>query len=217
MLGPLPRVRLLQKPTHLLQHKGLRLSISRLCPVQQKCMTMAQGSCLALPASGFTRMGWADPIARWGRLTEDELHACALPLINMQEYSRSRREWHQRWVSLSTLRAWLLALEEHSFYLLAIKSLSTVSIKTPSKFTSGDREFLVVMAQVCDGDLSDELGHVRSFHYPDHMSLYVAAVMDQVRSILRLRVPLPVGFTFHRAPIWTFMPEDGLDPSIFRM
>ena len=49
------------------------------------------------------------------------------------------------------------------------------------------------------------------------MSLYVATVIDHVRSILPLRVPLPVGFAFHRAPTWTFMPEDGLDPIIFSM
>ena len=60
-----------------------------------------------------------------------------------------------------------------------------------------------MMAQVCDGDLSDELGHVRSLRYSDAMSLYVAAVVDRVRSILRLRVPLPSRLTFHRAPIWT--------------
>ena len=71
------------------------------------------------PASGFTWMGWVDPVARWGRLTEDELHAYTLPFINMQD-SRSRPEWHQCWVSVSTLRSWLLALEEHSFYLFAI-------------------------------------------------------------------------------------------------
>ena len=169
------------------------------------------------PASGFTRMGWVDPLARWGRLIEDELHACVLPFINMQECSRPRPEWHQRWVSASTLRSWLLALEEQPLYLSAIKILATVPINISSTLTPGDKELLLLMAQVCNDDLSNEFGHVRSFRYPDHMRLYVATVMDHIRSILRLRVSLPVGFTFHRAPTWTFMPEDGIGPIILKM
>ena len=135
----------------------------------------------------------------------------------MQEYSRSHPEWHQRWVFASTVRSWLLALEKQSFYQFAIKSLATVSIKTPSKLTPSDRELLLVMVKFCDGDLFDELSHVRPCCYPDHMSLYVAAVIDHVRSIFYLRVPLPVGFTFHRVRTWTFMLEDGFDPIIFKM
>ena len=85
--------------------------------------------------------------------------------------------------------SWLLALEEHSFYLFAVKCLATLCIKSPSKFSSGDRELILVMAQVCDGDLFDELSHVKVFRLPDAKSIYVTSVIDHVRSILCLRVP----------------------------
>ena len=151
-------------------------------------------------ARGFTRMGRVDP-----------------PFVNMQEYSCSRPEWHQCWISPFPLMSWLLVLEEHSFYIFVIKCLATVCIKTPSKVGTGDRELLLFVVQVCDGDLFDELSHVKVLRFPDSQSICVAAVIDHVRSILRLRVPLPDGFTFHRVPVWTYTPEDGLDPVIFRL
>ena len=129
MLEPLPRVLLLQKPKHLLQHKELRFSIAPLFPGPAK--VHGNGSRILLdstPASGFTGMGWVDPVARWGRLIEAELHAYALPFVNTGEYSRSRPELHQSWSSASTLRSWLLALEEHSFDLFAVKRLASVCI-----------------------------------------------------------------------------------------
>ena len=66
-------------------------------------------------AKGFTRMGWVDPVDRWGGLISRELRAYALPFVNMQEYSRSRPEWYLRWATACPLMTWFLALEEHSF------------------------------------------------------------------------------------------------------
>ena len=48
MLEPLPRVLLLQKPRHLLQHKAFRFSTWLLCLVQPWCMTMVREMCLTL-------------------------------------------------------------------------------------------------------------------------------------------------------------------------
>ena len=166
---------------------------------------------------GFTRMGWLDPIDKWGGMIHQEISAFALPFVNMLEYSRSRPAWHLRWTEAGDLMSWLLACEEHAFYLFATKVLASLCITTPSRFSGQDRELLFVMAQVCDGDLFDELAHVQSFRFPDGKSLYVAAVIDHVRSILRLRVPLPEGFTFHKAPTWATMPQDGLDPVLYKL
>ena len=47
------------------------------------------------------------------------------------------------------------------------------------------------------------------FRFPDAKSIYVASVIDHVRSILRLWAPLPDGFIFHRAPVWVAVPQDG--------
>ena len=166
---------------------------------------------------GFARMGWVDPVGKWGGLIPQELNAFALPYVNVLEYSRSRPAWRLRWNEQGALMTWLLALEEHAFYLFAVKCLATLCITTPSKFSGPDRELLFVMAQVCDGDLFDELAHVKVYRFSDGKSLYVASVLDHVRSVLRLRVPLPTGFTFHKAPSWATIPEDGLDPVLFRL
>ena len=96
----------------------------------------------------------------------------------------------------SPLMPWLLALEEHSFYLFAVKFLATLCITTPSKFSSPDRELLLVMAQVCDGDLSDELGHVKVFCFSDAKSIYVASVIDHVRSICVCVCPCQMALPF---------------------
>ena len=168
-------------------------------------------------AKGFARMGWIDPIEKWGSHISRELRAYALPFVNMQEYSCSKPEWHLRWTATCPLMSWLLALEEHSFYIFAVKVLAALCIKISSRFSSPDRELLLVMAQVCHGDLFDELARVKVFRFPDAKSIHVAAVIDHVRSILRLRVPLPDGFPFHRAPCWVTVPEDGLDPVIFKL
>ena len=72
---------------------------------------------------GFARMGWVEPVDKWGGLISREPHSYALPFVNMQEYSRSRPEWHLRWTSACPLMTWLLALEEHSFYLFRCEML----------------------------------------------------------------------------------------------
>ena len=166
---------------------------------------------------GFTRMGWLDPVEKWGGAIKDEISAYALPFVNMMEYSRSRPAWHLRWTEAGDLMTWLLACEEHAFYLFATKVLASLCITTPSRFSGQDRELLFVMAQVCDGDLTDELARVQRFKFADGKSLYVAAVIDHVRSILKLRVPLPEGFTFHKAPTWAVMPQQGLDPVLYKL
>ena len=129
---------------------------------------------------GFTRMGWVDPVDKWGGLIPHELSSYALLFVNMLEYSRSRPAWHLRWNESSPLMTWFLALEEHAFYLFAVKCLATLCITTPSKFSSPDRELLLVMAQVCAGDLFDERSHVKVFRFSDGKSLYVASVLDHV-------------------------------------
>ena len=139
-----------------------------------------------------------------------------MPFVNM-EYSRSRPAWHLRWTEAGELMTWLLACEEHAFYLFATKVLASLCITTPSRFSGQDRELLFVMAQVCDGDLFDELARVQTFSFPDGKSLYVAAVIDHVKSILKLRVPLPEGFTFHKAPTWAVIPQHGLDPILYKL
>ena len=55
------------------------------------------GSCFKMDGpvpKGFTRMGWVDPVDKWGGFIPHELSSFALPYANMLEYSRSRPAWH---------------------------------------------------------------------------------------------------------------------------
>ena len=114
-------------------------------------------------------------------------------------------------------KEWLLVAEEHAFYLFAVKVLASRVMATPSILKPSDREMVLIMERVHSSDLVDELGFVRTFRYRNDMSIYVAAVISHVRSIIELRVPLPDGYSFPRAPAWDKLPQKGLAPILFKM
>ena len=172
----------------------------------------------AAPQKGYTRMGWLDPVANFGKLISAELSHYAFPFENMMAYSRSRPLWHQMFCgSNQALKEWLLAIEEHAFYLFAVKALASLVMMTPSVMKPADREVVLVMERVHSADLADELSFLKNFRYHNDTSVYVASVISHVRSIIDLRVPFPEGFTFHRAPAWKQIPQKGLAPILFKM
>ena len=163
-------------------------------------------------------MGWLDPVANFGKLISAELVHYAYPYANMMAYSRTRPQWHQLFCgSNPALKEWLLATEEHAFYLFAIKALASLVMRTPTVMKPADREMVLVMERVHSADLADELGLLKNFRYHSDTSVYVASVISHVRSIIDLRVPFPEGFTFHRAPAWNQIPQKGLAPILFKM
>ena len=118
-------------------------------------------------------------------------------------------------LALTILR--LLPPEEHAFYLFAVKVLATLVMDKPSTLKPCDREMVLVMERVHSSDLADELGFVRTFRYRNDTSIYVAAVIAHVRSVIDLRVPLPDGYSSHRAPAWNRIPQKGMAPVLFKM
>ena len=171
----------------------------------------------APPQRGFSRMGWLDPVTAFGKLTSAELVHYAYPYVNMMAYSRTRPEWHASFCDNAALKEWLLASEEHAFYLYAIKVLATLVMQKPSTLKPRDREMVLVMERVHSSDLADEMGFVRTFRYRNDTSIYVAAVIAHVRSVIDLRVPLPDDYSFHRAPAWNRIPQKGMAPVLFKM
>ena len=172
----------------------------------------------AAPQKGYTRMGWLDPVANFGKLISAEISHYAYPFENMMAYSRSRPLWHQIFCgSNQALKEWLLATEEHAFYLFSVKALASLVMMTPSVMKPADREVVLVMERIHSADLADELSHLKSFRYHNDTSVYVASVIAHVRSIIDLRVPLPEGFTIHRAPAWKQIPQKGLAPVLYKL
>ena len=171
----------------------------------------------APPQAGFTRMGWLDPVTAFGKLMSAELVHYACPYVNMMANSRTRPEWHNLFCNNAALREWLFASEEHAFYLFAIKVLATLVMQKPTILKPCDREMVLVMERVHSSDLAEEMRFIKTFRYHNDISIYVAAMISHVRSVIDLRVPLPDGYTFHRAPAWNKIPLKGMAPILFEM
>ena len=97
------------------------------------------------------------------------------------------------------------------------KAHLTMVIHNPSTLKPCDWELVLVMESVRSADLVDEFGFARTFRYRNDTSIYVAAVLSHVRSVCELRVPLPDGYSFHRAPAWNKIPQKGMAPILFKM
>ena len=139
-------------------------------PVSKPGVSQSQGNGSrfvldAPPQEGFTRMGWLDPVTAFGKLISAELVHYAYPYVNMMAYSRTRPEWHNLFCANAALREWLLASEEHAFYLYAIKVLAPLVMQKPATLKPCDREMVLVMERVHSSDLADEMGFVRTFRY----------------------------------------------------
>ena len=127
-------------------------------------------------------MGCLDPVTAFGKLISAELVHYAYPYVKMMAYSRTRPEWHAMFCDNAALKEWLLATEEHAFYLFAVKVLASLVMDKPSTLKPCDREIVLVMERVHSSDLADELSFVRTFRYRNDTSIYVAAVIAHVRS-----------------------------------
>ena len=191
------------------------------CYFAKTCCGRGNGSRFVLdapPQEGFTRMGWLDPVAAFGKLISAELVRYAYPYVNMMAYSRTRPEWHNLFCNNAALREWLLASEEHAFYPFCNQSSRNPCDAEASHYVKPrDHEMALVMERVHSSDLADEMGFVKTFRYHNDTSVYVAAVISHVHSVIDFRVPLPDGYTFHRAPAWNKIPQKGMAPILFNM
>ena len=162
------------------------------------------------PGENVSTMGWHVPLARnhWNALADKEMKAYSAPYDTVRAYSDSRPVWYSRWALPEPLRVWLLSLEEHTFYLFVYFTLATLSMRSPNQFCSSDRTQLVARLHIYQKDLQDELGHFKAFARLSDESWVVAeAVLSHVKSVLNLRFPLELGYSFIRAPDWTIIPR----------
>ena len=156
-------------------------------------------------------------------LVNKEMLAFATPYPTVRAYSDARPVWFNRWTLPPTLRAWLLSMEEHTFYLFIYMTLATLSIRSPTSLSATDRESVSARLHIYKQDLIDEIGHFKAFSKVNDQAWLVSeGVLAHVRSVIGLRFPLNPGYSFVRAPDWTTMPpqhpgvtgflQDGLRP-----
>ena len=91
------------------------------------------------PWPGFTLMGWENPIMLWAHRLQPQIRNFTHPCPSIRDYSHAREDWHQQNCKPPSLRTWLLCMEEHSFYLLTIKCVASVSLKSRSRLSVKDR------------------------------------------------------------------------------
>ena len=71
------------------------------------------------------------------------------------------------------------------------------------------------MASVCTDDMRDELQFYRTFRHDDDQFPYVSSVLEHVKAIISLRIPLDKDFTFPLDPTWNSPPTDDKWPKTY--
>ena len=164
-----------------------------------------------------TAMGWINPLKSnsWRVLIEKEINAFIAPFPSIGSYTTSRTVWYDRFVRHSPLRSWLLAMEEHSFYIYLLASLVTKIMARREVLTSDDREVIFARFTTYSSDLRDESLHFSTFILSGDLPTCAGAIMDHVRSILDLRVPLPAKYSYIRSPDWVRVPKSCQEGHVF--
>ena len=80
-------------------------------------------------AISLTELGWTDPIASYSKYAKDELFFLLQPFQNLDAYGQARIRWHQEQCPLVRVTDFFLFIEQHSFFLLFIKMVSTVALQ----------------------------------------------------------------------------------------
>ena len=162
------------------------------------------------PAKGFTLMGWQNPLSLWSKHLEKQIRSFTHPSTSIYQYSCDRENWHAQNCKPSSLRTWLLRMEEHTFYLFTIKCVTSVSMTSRSSLSAKDREKALAMCLVAERDMRDELSTMKTFRYTDALLPYVTSTLEHIKSVIEIRVPMAEGTTFPLAPTWSLdnMPID---------
>ena len=162
------------------------------------------------PAQGFTLMGWQNPLGLWAEHLKNQIKSFTHPSTSIYRYSCDREQWHSTNCKPSSLRTWLLRMEEHAFYLFTIKCVTSVSLTSRSSLSAKDREKALAMCLVAERDMRDELSTMKTFRYTDALLPYVTSTLEHIKGVIEIRVPMADGTTFPLAPTWTLdnMPID---------
>ena len=107
-----------------------------------------------------------------------------------------RERWKVTFCKPSPMFQWLVHMEEHNFYFFLIKSIATTAIRSRSSLLIQDREKTLAMAPVCTDEMRDECQYFKSFRYGDELLPYVSSVLEHVKAVINLRIPLDKEFTF---------------------
>ena len=110
-------------------------------------------------------MGWVNPLKlnSWRVLIEKEIASFIAPCQSIGNYTTSRTVWYDRFIRHSPLRSWLLAMEEHTFYIYLLACLVTKIMARREVLKSDDREVIFARFTTYSSDLREESQHFSTF------------------------------------------------------
>ena len=131
-----------------------------------------------------TAMGWINPLksSAWRVLLEREVSSFVAPFTNIGNYTTSRTVWYDRFVEPSTLRSWLLAMKEHTFYVYLLASLVTKIMSRKDILPPDDREIVFARFTVYSSNLKEEHRHFATFRLSGLALSLALCLRDQLAS-----------------------------------
>ena len=151
-------------------------------------------------AISLTELGWTDPIASYSKYAKDELFFLLQPFQNLDAYGQDRIRWHQEQCPLVRITDFFLFIEQHSFFLLFIKMVSTVALQDQDSVPQLLREAVLGQNVVCPSQLK------RAFHQgivdlkmPVEYADYADSIHNYMADVLEIGVPV-MGSTIPRPP-----------------
>ena len=151
-------------------------------------------------AISLTELGWTDPIASYSKYAKDELFFLLQPFQNLDAYGQDRIRWHQEQCPLVRVTDFFLFIEQHSFFLLFIKMVSTVALQDQDSVPQLLREAVLGQNVVCPSQLK------RAFHQgivdlkmPVEYADYADSIHNYMADVLEIGVPV-MGSTIPRPP-----------------
>ena len=153
----------------------------------------------APPKTDLTALGWTDPVAAYSKCAKEELAFLLMPFHSLDAYAQSRIKWHQESCPLSRVTDFFLFIEQHAFFLMLIKLVSTLALQNPDAISSDLQVAVLGQNSVCPSQLKD------AFHegvkglkmpteyadYADDVHSYMVMVLDEPVPVLGKTIPRP--------------------------
>ena len=137
-------------------------------------------------------------------MLKKQLRPFIFPLPSVFEYSNSRELWQNM---VQTICHVCLGVAHGGACALPLLHQTGLH-ECRGSLSAKDREKALALNAVCEGDLRDELPTLRSSRYPDSLLPYVTSVMEHVRAVINLRIPIESNVSFPFAPTWNDPPID---------
>ena len=122
-----------------------------------------------------------------------------MPFHSLDAYAQSRIKWHQESCPIARVTDFFLFIEQHAFFLMLIKLVSTLALQNPDAISSDLQVAVLGQNSVCPSQLKDAFHDgikglkmpVEYADYADDVHSYMAMVLDEPVPVLGKTIPRP--------------------------